>query len=494
LPTLRTIALAAALAALSVSCAFAQAPPPAPGGTRSDRPPTVWDLPLGAHARELPADPFIDFACGTNGGPPSAPLTGWTDFAHCRAEPATGLHEVYFRYDDEPEYWARARYMMEQVAFYQYTTVFDIPVIVSLLFDADGFLVGHRIVSDPRVPEGMRENGSSLAGILRARYGEELFDCVDQPPAPGESEFQGIFVKRECHATDPAAGLTMFVVERNLRKLGQHQQDALAGPTAGLFESTTYFQALLTEPIADREARLAALPQPGESERDLLIARAMNCPGCDLRGVNLKRADLTGANLAGADLSGANLHAVNLTGADLTGALLVNANINRANLRQAKLSGALLAGSMLFATKFDGADLSGANLNGVLAGEVQLSGANLSNSFILRSDLRAARITNANLTGAALRESLIDGAQLTRSVLADADLSAATLWRTNLSGANLARANFSGADLYGALLREADLSGANFSNARMTAVVMTSTVTAGATFAGAQLPAGFTPP
>ncbi|MCC6982346.1 MAG: pentapeptide repeat-containing protein [Bauldia sp.] len=486
MPTLRRTALAAAMTVLSVAGAFAQAPLP---GMRSDRPPTVWDLPLGAHARELPADPFIDFACGTNGGPPSTPLTGWTDFARCRAEPATGFHEVYFRYDDEPEYWARARYLIEQIAFYQYTTVFDIPVIVSLLFDADGFLVGHRIVSDPRVPEGMRENGSSLAGILRARYGEELFDCVDQPKLPGESEFQGIFVKRECHATDAEAHLAMVVLERNLRKIGQHQQDVLAGPTAGLFESTTYFQALLDAPIEDRAARLANLPEPGESERDRLIARALNCPGCDLRGVNLKRADLTGANL-----SGANLHAANLSGADLTGAVLVNANINRANLRQARLAGALLAGSMLFASKFDGADLHGANLNGVLAGEVQLSGANLAGSFILRSDLRAARITNADLTGAALGGSLIDGAQLTRSNLSSADLTAASLWRTNMAGANLAGSNLSDADLYGANLREADLSGANFSNARMTAVVMTSTVTTGATFAGAQLPAGFTPP
>ena len=80
-------------------------------------------------------------------------------------------------------------------------------------------------------------------------------EFVASPTLPGESEFQGIFVKRECHATDPEAHLAMVVLERNLRKLGQHQQDALAGPTAGLFESTTYFQALLSEPIEDRAAR-----------------------------------------------------------------------------------------------------------------------------------------------------------------------------------------------------------------------------------------------
>ena len=36
-----------------------------------------------------------------------APLAGWGDFRRCRAEPS-GLCEVYFRYDDELEYWAKA--------------------------------------------------------------------------------------------------------------------------------------------------------------------------------------------------------------------------------------------------------------------------------------------------------------------------------------------------------------------------------------------------
>ena len=35
----------------------------------------VWDLPLGTLISQLP-DEFIDYACGTNGGPPSTPLTG----------------------------------------------------------------------------------------------------------------------------------------------------------------------------------------------------------------------------------------------------------------------------------------------------------------------------------------------------------------------------------------------------------------------------------
>ena len=62
----------------------------------------VWDLQLGTPLDKLP-DEFIDYACGTNGGPPSAPLSGWRDVTRCRPE-LSGLREVYFRYDDELEY------------------------------------------------------------------------------------------------------------------------------------------------------------------------------------------------------------------------------------------------------------------------------------------------------------------------------------------------------------------------------------------------------
>src|SRR5690349_10960117 len=66
----------------------------------------VWDVQLGSPVDKLP-DEFIEHACGTNGGPPSLPLTGFGEFRRCRAEPS-GLREVYFRYDDELEYWAKA--------------------------------------------------------------------------------------------------------------------------------------------------------------------------------------------------------------------------------------------------------------------------------------------------------------------------------------------------------------------------------------------------
>src|SRR5947207_2525625 len=61
---------------------------------------TVWDLALGkAIAAQPPPAEFRGFACGSDGGAPRQPLTSWSDFPRCRAEP-NGLHEVYFEYDD----------------------------------------------------------------------------------------------------------------------------------------------------------------------------------------------------------------------------------------------------------------------------------------------------------------------------------------------------------------------------------------------------------
>src|SRR6202163_4180896 len=89
---------------------------------------SVWDLKLGQpiSAQPSPAE-FRGFACGSNGGPPRQRLKGWSDFARCAAEPS-GLHEIYFEYDDEYEYIARARDLDREVARWAGTTEFTFPV------------------------------------------------------------------------------------------------------------------------------------------------------------------------------------------------------------------------------------------------------------------------------------------------------------------------------------------------------------------------------
>src|SRR5580704_6364161 len=111
---------------------------------------SVWDLKLGQPIAAQPSrDEFRGFACGSNGGPPRLRLTGWSDFARCPAEP-NGLHEVYFEYDDELEYIARAKDLEREVARWAGTTEFTFPVVVSALFDAKGVLKGIRVVTDSR--------------------------------------------------------------------------------------------------------------------------------------------------------------------------------------------------------------------------------------------------------------------------------------------------------------------------------------------------------
>jgi uncharacterized protein YjbI with pentapeptide repeats len=444
---------------------------------------TVWELDIGAHARELPRDAFVDFACGTRFGPPSLLIGDWRDYGQCRAEADTGFHEVYFRYDDEPEYIALARHSDSEIIDPS-TTVYDNPVIVSALFDEDGFMVGIRMVTDPRADLTYRERGSSLAARLLTRFGEANFACEDLPAAAGETPYQGVFVKRRCEGKSADGTLAISILAHHFRKLGQTGFN-VEGPTEGLFESITYFEAFLANGVPDREQRLAQLADPPPSEKDLLIQRALDCPGCDLSFVDLKRANLTGANLAGANLTGANLHGAILAGANLTGAQLLNANLNRADLRRASLSGAMLAGAMVYASRFDGADLSGASLDSVMAGKAVFSRANLSNSTITASDLRHARLNDANFTAADFSGSLMDDVQMTRSILTGARLVNSSLWRINLVGADLSSIDATGADLFGANLRDANLSGADFSNTRLTSANLSSTRTEGANFTGA---------
>ena len=47
---------------------------------------TIWNLKLGEPIAAQPSpDEFRGFACGSNGGAPRQPLTGWRDFARCSA-------------------------------------------------------------------------------------------------------------------------------------------------------------------------------------------------------------------------------------------------------------------------------------------------------------------------------------------------------------------------------------------------------------------------
>jgi len=210
----------------------------------------IWDIPLGAKTTDLPDD-YVDYACGNNGGPPSTPLRGWSDFRRCRPDP-NGLHEVYFRYDDETEYWAKANNLTAQMEQYIGTKTYGFPIIASALIADDGqgggqgagIVRGIRIVSDPRDPTGDRDEAYLLRNFLNARFGREGWQCEDLAAEPGETAVTGIFIKQRCEK-DMDGGVHGLLVTRHLRKPGQSQYDPHSGKeTTNQFESIVRFEMM----------------------------------------------------------------------------------------------------------------------------------------------------------------------------------------------------------------------------------------------------------
>jgi hypothetical protein len=205
----------------------------------------VWDLKLGTPSDQLP-DEFADYACGTNGGPPSIPLAGFADFRRCRPD-VMGLSEVYFRYDDELEYWAKANDFATEIERYSGTKVYDFPVTLSARFDAAGVLKGLRIVSDPRDTSRDRDEAYLLRNFLTARYGRDGWDCVDLSASEGETPVGRTFIKQRCRKT--VDGPALADIETHFfRKKGQSQYDPQSGKmTEGQFESLVRFELTLTK-------------------------------------------------------------------------------------------------------------------------------------------------------------------------------------------------------------------------------------------------------
>jgi len=200
-------------------------------GAQELRRATVWDLMLGQPVSAQPSpNEFRGFACGSNGGPPRQRLSGWSDFARCPAEPS-GLREVYFEYDDELEYIARARDLEREVARWAGTTEMQFPVIVSALFDNSGVLKGVRLVTDPRPEHRVETSDAELAtrteaylfgGRMASRFDiDPKRDCTALAPAEGETPVGGLFVKQACERTDAERHRRLVLRVNYFRKPGQ---------------------------------------------------------------------------------------------------------------------------------------------------------------------------------------------------------------------------------------------------------------------------------
>ena len=227
------LAVATAVFVLGIKLALAEDRP-----MRAD----VWSLKLGTPASMLPHDAFVDYACGSNGGPPQQSLAGWSDYDKCHPEP-NGLHEVDLRYDDELEYWAKAHRARTLIAQYAGTKVLDFPAIISGLFDASGTLSGLRIVTDPQISPQERKQAYTLSNFFKARYGSDGWDCIDTPAAPGETPVGTLYINRRC--TKLVKDDMRAVLEtRFLRKPGQAEFSSSGKLTVGQFESSTRLELL----------------------------------------------------------------------------------------------------------------------------------------------------------------------------------------------------------------------------------------------------------
>ncbi len=205
----------------AISAAFAMGLAAGPVWAQAQAP-KIWDIKLGIPISALPLNDFVDTACGTNGGPPARVLKSFYEFAQCPVEPVTGLREVWFRYDDEMEYVARARRSDIMVRQYQANSLAGQPIITSLLIDDAGLVQGYRVVNDPRADARSRIDAFGLADIFKG-MGATGLECNDLPPAEGERPIDDLFVKEVCESK--SGGLVTRVEARRYYKPGQFAVD-----------------------------------------------------------------------------------------------------------------------------------------------------------------------------------------------------------------------------------------------------------------------------
>lgn len=253
----------AALAALASGGALAQQGPVAAGGQALGQITptfTIWDVHLGQPVSSIPDAEIVNVACGTNGGPPSLPLANFTEFARCPAE-ASGLHEVYFEYDDEQTYIAKALELQDRY-LQAGTSIYAHPVIISALVDDAGIARGIRAVTDDRASAYDRRSAASLATNLRARFSDWGLHCQQLPPAEGESAVGRIFIHDLCSGADPTGKQRLRLESRYMRLKGQ---TAINPETQQVirnnFQSSTRFE-LVEAPYEPAPPLRASLPLP----------------------------------------------------------------------------------------------------------------------------------------------------------------------------------------------------------------------------------------
>jgi hypothetical protein len=205
---------------------------------------SIWDVNLGQLVFHVPDAEVGEIACGTGGGPVGHILASFKNFLTCTPE-QSGLREVVFNYDDEQDYIALAL-ETEYKFLHGGTSVFAHPVIVSLLVDPAGVIIGRRIVTDDRISDFERRTAFTLMRNFKARYGKWLLDCADIPMKEGEQPVGNQFVHERCTGQSPDGGTLIAIEASYLRKKGQQGINrATQEVNKGYFESQARFEEVL---------------------------------------------------------------------------------------------------------------------------------------------------------------------------------------------------------------------------------------------------------
>ncbi len=211
----------------------------------------IFDVELGSPVSALPSDEWVDPACGTNGGPPSRKLDSFEEFARCPAEEQTGLHEIWFIYDDEWEYIARAYRDPAEIRSYSANIFFQQPIITSLLVDDGGLVQGYRVITDPRAQIDLRSQAYILYGIFKSFFDDAPWQCTDLPREERERPVEGRFLKATCAMASDR--YFVRVEGRHLRKPGQDTRDVPGVPAyaEGDFESSARLEVHNVDAVKD---------------------------------------------------------------------------------------------------------------------------------------------------------------------------------------------------------------------------------------------------
>lgn len=174
------------------------------------------DLRVGMRVAELPAEGYVDLACG---GEPGVALASWAEFARCPQD-ADGLREVTFAYAESP--------LAELGDRWEGTKVAGHPVIPSLLIDEAGLVQGIRIVTDPDTRLYLKKKAFLLGIRVMGRYGRDGWTCTEAEPGAGRTPVGGMFIDRRCEKVFHDRRL---ILETDLYRTAEQQGQEFTGAT-----------------------------------------------------------------------------------------------------------------------------------------------------------------------------------------------------------------------------------------------------------------------